>query len=203
MSNNDTADSKSDDCIDHTDAETLRRLYWDEGLSMPEIAERSDVKYHSTILHWMEKHGIERREKVPASIEKRRVEYANLRLGKKGHPRWETKYDGGSDTLFVHRLIAVSEWGYESVASNDVHHKNGIPWDNRPENLKIVGHAEHTSIHSAGENNPNAKLDKSDVKEIRERYECTDMTQRELGDRFGVSQSAVYNIVTGDYWGSD
>jgi hypothetical protein len=29
----------------------------------------------------------------------------------------------------------------------DVHHKNHIPWDNRPENLEIIGHAEHTARH--------------------------------------------------------
>jgi hypothetical protein len=50
----------------YRDAETLRRLYHDEGLSTADIAERFDVG-RSTTTRWLEKHGIERRNPAEAS----------------------------------------------------------------------------------------------------------------------------------------
>lgn len=36
-----------------------------------------------------------------------------------------------------------------------VHHKNGNPLDNRPENLEVISQSEHGKLHCTGENNPN------------------------------------------------
>lgn len=47
----------------------------------------------------------------------------------------------------IHRLLAVALYGVDAVAGKHVHHKNGIPWDNRPENLELVDPVEHARIH--------------------------------------------------------
>jgi len=41
----------------------------------------------------------------------------------------------------------------------DVHHQNGIPWDNRPENLGILDHAEHSSLHGSDSRPDEARLE--------------------------------------------
>lgn len=77
--------------------EWLRRKYWEEEMSMPEIAENCGC--HPDTVH------------------------------KEGWPQWHigthTDYDG--QFYPVHRLLAVTEFGIEAVAGNEVHHKNGIP----------------------------------------------------------------------------
>ncbi|NWM54968.1 hypothetical protein GY652_27320, partial [Escherichia coli] len=37
--------------------------------------------------------------------------------------------------------------GYDAVAGKQVHHKNEIPWDNRPENLEPLSDEEHILEH--------------------------------------------------------
>jgi len=59
-------------------------------------------------------------------------------------------YRGGqnSDYLPIHRLVAVAEYGVEAVAGNVVHHKNGVRFDNRPDNLEVLSNADHSRIES-------------------------------------------------------
>lgn len=78
----------------------------------------------------------------------------------KTHARYEVREDGydswqvwdserqSNDTVLVHRLLAVSENGIDAVKDKHVHHKNGVPWDNRPKNIEVLSEAEHKSKHS-------------------------------------------------------
>ena len=47
---------------DYNDKETLRKLYWDEKMTLKEIAEKAEVT-DKTVHNWMKKHGIERRSR--------------------------------------------------------------------------------------------------------------------------------------------
>jgi len=135
-----------DDPIEHTDEAVLRELYIDKGLSLKEISELSDVR-HQTIRHHMKKNGIERRDKVSSSREKSRVEYAGVQMASNGYMYWND-YWGGRTRVAIHRLLSVSEYGFDEVADKAIHHKNGIRWDNRPENIQPMTPSEHAKHHT-------------------------------------------------------
>ena len=50
--------------------------------------------------------------------------------------------------VLIHRLLAVSEYGYDEVCDNVVHHKNGIKWDNRPDNIEVMTRSDHSKLHA-------------------------------------------------------
>lgn len=80
-----------------------------------------------------------------------------------GYERWRS-YENrphtakrGREDVYVshHRLLAVVECYsldepiesvLEDLATKDVHHRNGIKWDNRAENIEPVEHDRHASI---------------------------------------------------------
>lgn len=133
--------------IDHTDAETLHQLYHGKGLSINDIADRAGVDYN-TVYYWMDKHGIERREKSKALRDEHSIPYANYRTNERGRSYWRShNSDRSDDYVLVYRLLAVSEYGFEAVADNHVHHKNGIPWDNRPDNIEVLSPENHARVH--------------------------------------------------------
>jgi len=121
--------------------ETLRSLYWDDGLTFVEIADRFDIT-HQAVLYWFDKHDIERRPP-----EARRQRHATLTVVR-GHPVWIDSAAGSNVRVPVHRLLAIAEWGPDAVADMVVHHKNHIPWDNRTENLELMDPSEHIARHS-------------------------------------------------------
>ena len=49
--------------------------------------------------------------------------------------------------VLVHRLVAIAEHGVDEVVGKVVHHRNSIPWDNRPENLEVLSRGEHARHH--------------------------------------------------------
>jgi len=55
---------------------------------------------------------------------------------------------GVGENVPHHRLLAVAEYGLDEIAGKDIHHKNNIPWDNRPENIKPMSPSEHRSHHA-------------------------------------------------------
>jgi|GEM_PF-2335070 len=63
----------------------------------------------------------------------------------------------GSESVYcsIHRLSAVvwcysDDWTVGEILADldgkDVHHKSGVPWDNRPANLSVESHSRHSSI---------------------------------------------------------
>lgn len=139
------------------DAETLRRLYHGQGLTTREIANRLGCS-NGTVSQWLDRHDIETRENWTAGVEaaKRanRVERVKLRTLDSGYEYWAShEWRPGDDSrtseiVYVHRLLAVAEYGFDAVADQDVHHENGIPWDNRSENITLLDKGEHGKLHS-------------------------------------------------------
>lgn len=69
------------------------------------------------------------------------------RTDDRGYERWDVNDLGERYTVTVHRLLAVAEFGLDAVVGKDVHHINELSWDNRPENIELIDHAEHASMH--------------------------------------------------------
>lgn len=115
--------------------DVLEYLYIDEGLSGPEIATIYDVSAR-TIYNWLEKYDIKR------EYRKGVTHYTHP----DGYEMWKTSVRNKVRRMSVHRLLAIAKYGPEKVKDMDVHHKNGIPWDNRPENIEILTHGEHAAI---------------------------------------------------------
>ena len=83
-----------------------------------------------------------------------------------GYERWRswerrphTERDGKEDVYVAHhRLLAVVEcyaastplWAiFADLDGSDVHHENGLKWDNRRENIEVVDHGEHAAMHAS------------------------------------------------------
>jgi hypothetical protein len=94
-----------------------------------------------TVSRWCDRHGIDTRK---ANFEKHGCHHFN-----DGYEIFSSSYDDERDVVPIHRLVMVSEVGYTEVVDKDVHHKNGVPWDNRPENLALMDRKEHISYHRA------------------------------------------------------
>ena len=83
-----------------------------------------------------------------------------------GYERWRSwerrpssDVDGKEDVYVPHhRLLAVVECYPETMPigailrdldGKDVHHENSVKWDNRPSNIEVLGHGEHTKLHAS------------------------------------------------------
>jgi len=179
------------DSTDYRDAEVLEWLYCDEQLVTREIGDIFDVD-HKTILRWMEKHDIDRRNN--------RTPGATYYLNNKGRCMWAVNKDGQTHHVSVQRLTAVAEFGFTTVAENHVHHKIPIPWLNYPDNLVVKGPSQHLREHSIGENSSNSALSREQVREIKHLLENTTLSQSEIASQFPVTRRTISNINTENTW---
>jgi len=166
----------------------LRELYLEEEHSTHEIADLLDCA-QSTVRNWMDKYGIERRSKSEAKWVKgpHHRHWIRMEVQSSGHIKWKISVNNVDRSIAVHRLIAVAEYGFDAVRDNVVHHKNEIPWDNRPSNLELMDKGEHTSHHSQ-------KVEEFDRLRIAEIYENGSISSRDLGEMFGIGNPTVLNI---------
>ena len=127
-------------CMEYKNPEDLRRLYCRKGMSLPQIARKFDVD-PTTILYHMKKHGIERRDRPQEKP-------LSVRTSSNGYSAIRHIVNGEEHEVKIHRLIAVAEYGFDAVIDHDVHHKSGVPWDNRRDNLELITRSEHMTLHN-------------------------------------------------------
>lgn len=128
------------------DAEELRRQYLDEGKPTREIAAEYGID-HKQVLYWMDIHGIDRRDAVEAKLGTIQKRPASFGMDHQGYEFWSHKHDNTRYRYRVHRLLAIAEYGIDAVQDKHVHHKNEIPWDNRPENIELLSPSDHRKRH--------------------------------------------------------
>jgi len=127
------------------DPDTLLKLHWEENLSLREIGRKFDVS-HKTISYRFDKHDLDRRG---VGGEQRYASFglAHPNSDSSGYEWWRLKQNRENIRVSVHRLLAVSEYGLDKIRGKIIHHKNGISWDNRPENIIPMENSEHSKMH--------------------------------------------------------
>ena len=137
LSKHDLKDRRENDGID---LEELRSLYADQHLSLAEIGRRLDCSA-GKVRYWVEKYGLKRSKTARAPV----VKYQSH----KGYPCWLPDTEDSAVRVRVHRLAAVAKWGLEEIKGMSVHHRSGIPWDNRLSNLKLMTNEGHAKQHNS------------------------------------------------------
>lgn len=136
---------EGDDKPDHPwqDKETLEAMVDQHGNNATKLADEMGAS-RSTVSKWLREFGI---KTIPHPTE----QPPSYRTHISGHEVVRTKIDQQQHTAFVHRLVAVADGKLtpeEFINSEkNVHHKNGVPWDNRPENLEVMTKSEHHKHH--------------------------------------------------------
>lgn len=171
-----------------TDEDTLRRLYVEEGLSQQEVGDRLGCSA-STIGNWMDKFGIKNTHFVNR---------AKFRTQQNGYEQWCSTYGWEKDRLYVHQLLAVA-MGTDphDLFGGDyqIHHKNGIHWDNRPGNIETIHIVDHASEHMnkkwgdkpwRNEEMLEKGLKKYTVSKLADLWGCSPRTIRDWKNRHGL-----------------
>lgn len=118
----------------------LEELYWGNGMDQSEVADRCECSV-ATVSKEMSR----RRIPVRGRYDKAPILYTRH---PDGHEHVTATIDSDSVSFQLHRLVGVAEWGMDAIRGKDVHHENRIPWDNRPENLELMEHGDHTRHHN-------------------------------------------------------
>ncbi len=121
-----------------------------------------------------------------------------------GHLVVILKKDGKPKTVLMHRLILETFVG-PCPPGMECCHDNGIPSDNRIENLRWdtrkenVADARRHGTIARGSRNGHAKMTEEIVEEIRRRYLAGEK-QKDLAREFGASKSRVCQAINTRTW---
>ncbi|MCU4743871.1 homing endonuclease associated repeat-containing protein [Natronoglomus mannanivorans] len=135
-----------DDCISSLQ-EAARKL----GKS-PTQAEYRELDFSPCVTHICDIVGGWNDAKRAASIETyeqvgEAYDHVPLYPDSNGYERWVHTHKGEQAEVSVHRLLAVSEFGFDAVADKQIHHKEPIPWFNTPDNIIALTKRQHLALH--------------------------------------------------------
>jgi len=164
------------------DKELINRLYHEEEMSGPEIADKLGCSVSPVY---------DRIEDTRSISEANRIWTwklpPNMRTDKEGYERFQTKIHGEGVSFAHHRLIAVAEHGADALEGNIVHHKNNIPWDNRPENLQLMSQSDHVREHLE-------EFDPHDKAAMWALGKTEGYTAKEVAEMFNTTRSTVTTV---------
>lgn len=96
--------------------------------------------------------------------------------------------DNSTERILLHRLLGVAEYGFDAVAGNDIHHINGVKWDNRPSNIEPVNHGYHSARHKNDRFGDRAYRDEGVLREL---FVNKGMSSPEVADELNTSTPTV------------
>jgi hypothetical protein len=109
-----------------------------------------------------------------------------------GYERLRVCEYGERHEVYVHRLLAVSEYGLDAVTDSEVHHSNQIPWDNRPSNIEVKTPADHAQEHGGYHGERKQYHDES---WLYEQYIEQGETMESMAVAVGVSTQTISNWI--------
>lgn len=122
--------------------------------------------------------------------------YYHTALYKNGKPKWYT----------VHRMVALS-WIDNPENKPHINHKDSNRLNNRVDNLEWCTHGEnmkHGFLYGnktqKGEKNNAAKITREIAEAVRALYAEGNLTQWQVGERFGLARCHVKDITTHKIW---
>lgn len=113
--------------------------------------------------------------------------------------------EGKSQNQYVHRLVCAAFHGPCPDGKRDAHHKDNNRGNNIPSNLEWVTSAENQLAKNGhgtmprGERHHKAKVNSEVVKAARQ-MRAEKYTNKQIAEKFNISQSQVQRIVTGEHW---
>lgn len=162
----------------------MRRVYVEEENSLIDLA-LAIGKSSSFTKKWLQRHGIDVRgiREAQYTSSSGHRNWVRFETDRYGHENWRISIENKDRRVAVHRLLAASKFGFNALKGKRVHHKNEIPWDNRPDNLELLTHAEHRGQHE--------KMTWLDKLRVTELYENGDVGYRKIAEQFPVSWGTI------------
>jgi DNA-binding transcriptional regulator YiaG len=129
---------------------------------------------------------------------------------RKGYLYVSVRIEGRQRHKSVHQLVCEAFHGVCPTPQHEVRHLNGVPTDNRADNLKWgtraenaadrIRHGTSQNPRFQGEDHPGAKLTWEQVREIRKRYTTGGVTQTALAAEYGVGATNLGHLLAGQTW---
>lgn len=121
--------------------------------------------------------------------------------GTKGYQILSVGIAGTWPTKHVHALVCSAFYGARPTPKHQVRHLDGNPKNNSPENLDWCDQPQNWTDRDRGgkgvrANHWAAKLNEEKVADIRSKR----ISQRDFGRLYGVSQSTIWEIQSGNTW---
>lgn len=115
-------------------------------------------------------------------------------LNNKGYAQTELTKGGKRKYFKVHRLVALHFLPNENASDLTVNHIDGNKLNNEVNNLEWCT-LEENMWHAYKNNLKFRKYSDENIKEIRDLYKNTNLTQKEIGNIYGINKSYIGSIV--------